>query len=197
MYKLRAVALAAVAAATLLFALVAAGAARADGEGPRANVCDVEKIWGGPFAGTLPGNQGAVLFEIFNQAPPVPEDDDGSGDFTLVSQTASGLGNAGEGDKYHFLWTTEFVSNGATAQGHGFLFVLPSSATFVIAGHGSHPLGGSFNLSGEGDVACFAGEGMAADAMFHLRFASGMEDDGGVVLARCDVPNELCPGEGD
>ena len=187
------IALTAAVAAALLLAL-GAGVASADPVGPRENVCDVTDLWGGFFAGTLPGNQGFVAFDIFNQAPPAKEDDDGSGDFGLATELAAGLGNAGEGDKYHFQWETVFVSNMATAQGHGFLFVLPSSATFVIAGHGDHPLGGSFKLIGEGDVVCVNEEGTAAPAMFHLRFANGMTDDGGVGLARCEDV-ETCEGE--
>src|SRR5437588_4651649 len=35
-----------------------AGVARADGVGPRTNVCDVQNLWGGFFFGTLPLDQG-------------------------------------------------------------------------------------------------------------------------------------------
>ena len=194
MRKRRLAALAGAAVAALLFAFVATGVARADGVGPRMNVCNVENLWGGFFAGALPTDQGFVVFDIYNERPPAMTDDDGSADFALASLMATGLGNAGEGDKYHFLWTTLFVSNGATAQGHGFLFVMPSSATFVIAGHGSHPLAGQFKLTGEGDVVCTNEQGTAGDAMFHIRFANGLMDDGGVVLARCEAV-ETCEGE--
>jgi hypothetical protein len=192
MHRLKAVALAGVAAVTLVFALATVGVASAD---PRSDYCDVEDLWGGFFVGTLPGNQGFVTFDIFNQQPPDPAHDDGSEDFALASQLALGLGNAGEGDKYHFQWTTVLVSNGATARGHGFLFVMGSTATFVIAGRGEHPLVGRFNLTGEGELACFAEEGTAGMAMFHLRFANGMMDDGTVpTMARCENV-ETCEGE--
>ena len=135
-----------------------------------------------------------MVFDIYNQAPPVSGDNDGTEDFALATQLAAGLGNAGEGDKYHFRWKTVLVSNGATAQGHGFLFVLPGSSTFVIAGHGDHPLVGSFKLSGEGDVVCVGGQGTAAPAMFHLSFANGLSDNGGVELARCQEV-DTCEGD--
>ncbi len=183
MYKLRLVALTGAAVAMLLLALGAAGVASAD---PRANYCDVEDLWGGPFSGALPGNQGVVVFDIFNQAPPRMTDDDGSEDFALASAMA-GLGNAFE---------TVLVTNGAMAKGHGFLFVLPGSAAFVIAGHGDHPLIGQFKLSAEGEVLCVAEEGQAADAMFHFRSNSGLMDEGFVGLARCEDV-ESCEGEGD
>jgi hypothetical protein len=198
-FGVRLAALLGAAVAMLVLSLAAASVASAD---QRANYCDVTDSWGGPFAGGFPGDQGVVVFDIFNQVPPAPSNNDGSEDFALLTQVASGLGNAGEGDKYHFRWVTTAVTNGATASGHGFIFVMPSSATFVIAGHGSHPLGGMFKLTAEGDVFCGGSpshqEGYAADAMFHVEFNNQMiqEDDGAVFLTRCEDV-ESCEGESD
>jgi hypothetical protein len=195
----RLVALLGAAVAMLALSLAVAGVANAD---RRTNYCDVTDSWGGPFEGGFPGDQGVVVFDIFNQVPPAPSNNDGSEDFALLTQLASGLGNAGEGDKYHFRWVTTAVTNGATASGHGFVFVLPDSATFVIAGHGEHPLGGTFKLDAQGDVFCGGPpsdqEGYAANAMFHVEFNNQMisEDDGMVTLARCEDV-ESCEGGGD
>jgi hypothetical protein len=213
MCKLRLVVLTCATAATLLLALGAAGTAGAD---PRANYCDVEALWGGFFGGTLPGNQGFVAFRIFNQAPPAPSDDDGSEAFALASQLATqialGLGNAGEGDKYHFRFETVLVTNGATAQGHGFLFVPADTgmATFVIAGKGTHPMGGgivpptegSFKLSGGGDVDCVAAEAVGAQANVDVAYEDGMTDEDVFVnMARCpagsEPDSEECSAPGD
>jgi hypothetical protein len=181
--KGRAVALVCAAAATLLLAFAAAGVARAE---PRMAACDVEGLWTGQFVGTMSGTA-PVAFRISNQAPPAPEDDDGSEDFARAAELATGLGNAGEGDKYHFRWTT--VISLAEAQGHGFLFIMPDglSATFVVAGHGFHPAFGTFTLTGGGDVVCFAGEGIAADAMMvHVRYSNDMTEEGAVpAMPRC------------
>jgi len=194
MHRLRAVMLGGLVLAALLAALFAGGVPKARGDsGP--NVCDVQGPWGGFFTGTLPGDQGTVVFNIYNQAPPVASDDDGSTDYALASQLANGLGNAGEGQKYHFLFTTTLVTNQAVAQGHGFLFVMGTEATFVIAGHGDHPLYGPFKLTAEGSISCANGQGTLGNAMFHLRFNNGMSDDGGVVLAKCQSPTENCPPE--
>jgi hypothetical protein len=204
MHKFRRTVLTCATAATLLLAL-AAGTAGAD---PRANVCDVEALWGGFFAGSLPGNQGFVAFRIFDQAPPAPSDNDGSEAFALASQLATevglGLGNAFEGDKYHFRVETELTTNLATAQGHGFLFVSDMGmATFVVAGKGTHPLAGPeatsgwFKLSGEGNVTCVAEEGTAADADVHLEFQNGMTDDSTVGMARCPDQTNVEQCEGD
>ena len=199
MFKRRLGARAATTALFVLLALAAATTATAD---PRQNYCDVTDSWSGPFAGGFPGDQGVVVFDIFNQVPPAPSNDDGSEDFALLTQLASGLGNAGEGDKYHFRWVTTAVTNGAMASGHGFVFVLPNSATFVIAGHGEHPLGGTFKLEAQGDVFCGGSpshqEGYAAQGMFHVEFNNQMiqEDDGVVSLTRCEDV-ESCEGESD
>jgi hypothetical protein len=193
----RAVATACAAAAVLLLAFAAAaGVARAE---PRMNACDVQDLWGGFFTGDQSGGA-LVTFEIFNQAPPAPEDDDGSGDFALAAQLASGLGNAGEGDKYHWLFETVLLEIGATAKGHGFLFV-PSStgeATFVVAGHGEHMAFGNFTLTGGGTVDCLAGEGrMAHSMMVHVQYQNGTEEDGTVpFMARCEE-FEGCEGSPD
>lgn len=202
MYKLKVVVLAGAAVATLLFALVAAGVARADS--PPANVCDVENLWAASvFSAGL--SNGEAFFDIFNQAPPTKEDDDGSEAFGLATQIALGLGNAGEGDKYHFRFETVLVTpSGATARGHGFLFVPDSGmATFVIAGKGTHPLGGpgatpgTFTLMGGGDVVCVAEEGTVADAMVDVAYENGMTDDAFVNMVHCVDPEEACDPPGD
>jgi hypothetical protein len=193
MFKLRAVVLGGVALVALLAVLFGGGLARADGDSG-ANVCDVQGLWGGSFTGTLLGDQGVVVFNIYNQRPPAASDDDGSADYALASQLANGLGNAGEGEKYHFLFTTTLVTNQAVAQGHGFLFVMGSEAMFVIAGHGDHPLYGPFKLTAEGSISCVNGQGTFGDATFHLRFTNGMSDDGAVGLAKCESA-ENCPPE--
>src|SRR5436309_1102221 len=82
---------------------------------PRANFCNVENLWAASAFGSMPGNQGAVFFNIFNEAPPATADNDGSESYALATQLALGLGNAGQGDKYHFRFETTLVSNGATA----------------------------------------------------------------------------------
>lgn len=182
-----------VAAVTILLAYAAAGAGVAQAD-PRANTCDVEGLWGGFYAGTG-GTAGPVTFEIFNQAPPAPEDDDGSESFALASAMASGLGNAGEGDKYHWRFET-VLATGATAKGHGFLFVEASTglATFVVAGQGEHVLRGNFTLTGRGTVDCADGRATSANVtMIHVSYQDGTEEDGSVpAMARCDEPSELC-----
>jgi hypothetical protein len=182
MRKRRVVGSVCAAAATLLLAFAAAGVARAD---PRTDACDVQGLWAGLFFGT--SGTAPVIFDIFNQAPPAPEDDDGSPDFALADELATGLGNAFEGDKYHFRWSTFFSL--AEAQGHGFLFVAPggTSAMFVVAGHGDHPNPalGSFTLTGEGDVLCGAGQGMTATAMVHVRYSNDTSEDGEAALEKC------------
>jgi hypothetical protein len=186
-------------AATLALALVAAGVAGADS--PRANFCDVEDVWAAAAGGTVPGNQGAVFFNIFNQAPPEMEDDDESETFELATQLALGLGNAGEGDKYHWQVETVLVTNGATLRGHGFLFVPDSGmATFVVAGKGTHPLAdegspGSITVSGGGTVACVAEEGMLADADVAVVWEDGTTDENvSVEMAHCEVPKPFAEG---
>jgi hypothetical protein len=201
MYKLRLVVLTCATAATLLLALGAAGTAGAD---PRANYCDGQGLWAAAVGGGARSN-GAVFFDIFNQTPPAPTDDDGSEEFALASQLATqvalGLGNAGEGDKYHFRFETVLVASGATARGHGFLFVPADSgiATFVIAGKGTHPMGGgvvpptegSFKLSGGGDVFCAAKEATGASANVDVAYEDGMTDnDVNVEMARCPAGTE-------
>jgi hypothetical protein len=196
MYKLRLAVLTCATAATLLLALVAAGTT---GAVPRTNYCDVENLWAAIASGGTSGlSNGAVTFNIFNQTPPAPSNDDGSEAFALASQLATqvalGLGNAGAGDKYHFRFETVADVPGATARGHGFLFVPdpPSVATFVIAGKGTHPMGGpggtpgSFKLSGGGDVFCNAfEEAFAADAEVVVEYENGMTDNGvNVVMFR-------------
>jgi hypothetical protein len=200
MYKLRLAVLTCAATATVLLALVAAGVAGAD---PRANFCDVEDLWAASvFSAGL--SNGAAFFDIFDQAPPAKEDNDGSETF----QIALGLGNAGEGDKYHFRFETVLVSSGATARGHGFLFVTDSGlATFVIAGRGTHPLGGpgltpgSFTVTGGGEVVCVADEGTTATAdNVRVEYENGMTDDVFVNMAHCAVPDpesEGCSPPGD
>src|SRR5207247_9798672 len=124
-------------------------------------------LWAASVFGTMPGNQGEAFFNIFNEAPPMTADNDGSDSFALATQLALGLGNAGQGDKYHFRFETTLVSNGATASGHGFLCVGPTSASFVVAGKGTHPLAGPgltpgwFTLAGGGDIQCVAEHAMA------------------------------------
>ena len=190
-------------AATLLLALMAAGTAGAD---PRAKYCDGQGLWAAAFA-SLGISNGTVSFDIFNQEPPAPSDDDGSESFALASQLATqvalGLGNAGEGDKYHFRFETRAVSSGASAQGHGFLFVMAETgldaATFVIAGKGTHPLGGpgltpgSFKLSGGGTVDCVGSEATSADANVDVAYENGMTDDTNVAMARCTEPEGCEP----
>jgi hypothetical protein len=199
MYRFKLLVLTCATAATLLLALGAAGTAGAD---PRANYCDGQGLWAASFFSAGISN-GAVFFDIFNQAPPAPSDDDGSEEFALASQLAAqvalGLGNAGEGDKYHFRFETVLVAGGATARGHGFLFVreptaLPT-ATFVVAGKGDgHPVGGSFKLSGGGDVTCVAEEATVADAQdVVVEYENGMTDDVFVNMARCPDPEECSP----
>jgi hypothetical protein len=197
MSRHRLIALTGTTAATLLLALFAGPVA---GVSPRANFCDVEDVWAAAAGGSVPGNQGAVFFNIFNQAPPAEEDDDGSETFALATQLALGLGNAGEGDKYHWQVETVFVTNTATLRGHGFLFVPDSGlATFVIAGKGTHPLAdegspGSYTVSGGGTVACAAEEGTLAHADVEVVWEDGTTDeDVSVEMAHCVVPK---PGEG-
>jgi hypothetical protein len=159
------------------------------------NVCDVEGLWAALAFGGGTRSNGEVNFDIFNQVPPAPEDDDGSESFALATQLALGLGNAGEGDKYHFRFQTVLVTNGATARGHGFLFV-PSSgmAAFVIAGKGTHPMGGgdvpptpgSFKVSGSGNVQCVNGEGTSAFANnVHVEYEDGTTEEPSVTMAHC------------
>jgi hypothetical protein len=212
MYKFRLAVLTCATAATLLLALGAAGTAGAD---PRASYCDGQGLWAASVFGGARSN-GAVFFDIFNQAPPAPSDDDGSEEFALASelatQVALGLGNAGEGDKYHFRFETVLVTNGATAQGHGFLFVPADTgmATFVIAGKGTHPMGGgivpptegSFKLSGGGDVDCVAAEAVGAQANVDVAYEDGMTDEDVFVnMARCEAGTEPggegCTSPGD
>jgi uncharacterized membrane protein len=197
-FKLRRAALAGAAVATVLLALAAAGVARADGGGQHQNACDVENLWAASFFSAGISN-GAVFFDIFNQAPPTKEDEETEA-FTLAIQL--GLGNAGMGDKYHFQFETAFVSGGAMARGHGFLFVPADTgvATFVIAGRGTHPLGGDFRLMGGGDVDCVAGEGTAAQANVHVDYQNAPDDDPFVNMARCASETEGCeppPPPGD
>jgi hypothetical protein len=194
----RVVATACAAAATLLLAFAAAaGVARAE---PRMNACDVQDLWGGFFAGDQSG-AAFVTFEIFNQAPPAPEDDDGSADFTLAAEQAAGLGNAGEGDKYHWQFETVLLEIGATAKGHGFLFVPSSTGTaeFVVAGHGEHMAFGHFTLTGGGTVDCLGGEGrFAHNVMVHVQYQDGTEEDGTVpFMGRCDEIEGGCEGNPD
>ena len=192
-YGVRTAALLAAVVAMLALSLAAAGAANAV---KRTNYCDITDSWGGPFAGGFPGDQGVVVFDIFKQVPG-NKGNDGSEDFAAAAQAARGLGNAGQGSKYHFRWVTTAVTNGATAEGHGFLFVQPDSATFVIAGHGSHPIGGKFKLDAQGDVNCVDEEGQSAGAEFQLRFNNGMmSDEGNVSLMRCEDV-ESCEGGED
>jgi hypothetical protein len=209
MYKLRLVVLTCATAATLLLALGAAGTAGAD---PRANYCDGQGLWAAAVGGGESGrSNGTVFFDIFNQTPPAPSNDDGSEEFTLASQLATqvalGLGNAGEGDKYHFRFETVIVSSGATARGHGFLFVPADTgvATFVIAGKGTHPMGGgsvpptegSFKLSGGGDVDCVLAEATGAQANVDVAYEDGMTDEGVFVnMVRCSE-SEGCTPPGD
>jgi hypothetical protein len=199
MSRLRLIALTGATAAVLLTALAAAGVAGADS--PRANFCDVEDLWAAAAGGSVPGNQGAVFFNIFNQAPPEKEDDDGSESFDLATQMALGLGNAGEGDKYHWQVETVLVTNGATLRGHGFLFVPDSGlATFVVAGKGTHPLAdggtpGSITVSGGGTVACVAEEGTLADADVEVVWEDGTTDENvSVEMAHCAVPDPFAEG---
>jgi hypothetical protein len=208
MYKLRLAVLTCATAATLLLALGAAGTAGAD---PRASYCDGQGLWAASVLGGTSGrSEGTAFFDIFNQTPPAPSDDDGSEEFALASQLATqvalGLGNAGAGDKYHFRFETVLVEpSGATARGHGFLFVPADTgiATFVIAGKGTHPMGGgnvpptegSFKLSGGGDVDCFLAEATGAQANVDVAYEDGMTDEGVFVnMARCPAGTE--PGEG-
>jgi hypothetical protein len=199
-FGVRLAALLGAAVAMLMLSLAAAGVANAD---RRANFCDVTDSWGGPFAGGFPGDQGVVVFDIFNQVPPAPSNDDGSEDFALVTQLANGLGNAGEGDKYHFRFETVLVSSGANARGHGFLFVPADTgvATFVVAGTGMHPIGGSFKFSGGGDVECAAEEAVAAQANAHVDYQNAPDDDPFVNMARCpdgaEPGDETCTEPGD
>jgi hypothetical protein len=197
-YELRLAVRAGVATAMLLLAVVAAGAV---GTGtavaePRQNFCDVENVWAA-HAFSVGLSNGVVFFEIFNQAPPAPEDDDGSEAFALASQLGLGLGNAGEGDKYHFSYETvdPLVSTGVTSRGHGFLFVPADTgiATFVVAGHGQHPVGGNFTLTGGGDVECASGEALSAQANVHVDYQNAEDDDPSVNMARC--PEDAEPGE--
>jgi hypothetical protein len=148
------------------------------------NTCNVEDLWGGFFAGSTLA--GFVAFDIFNQAPPSPSDDDGSTDFALASAMANGLGNAGVGEKFHFLFDTVFVNTLATAQGHGFLFVSGDTATFLIAGHGDQPGFGMF-------------QGIAGPEMFQLDFpSSGMSGTGVVGLTHCRGETvEECQSQGE
>jgi hypothetical protein len=200
MYRLRLAARAGAVAAMLLVALVAAGTA--GGNTPRSSFCDVENLWAASFFSAGISN-GAVFFEIFDQAPPDPDDDDGSEDFALATQLALGLGNAGEGDKYHFRFETVLVSSGANARGHGFLFVPADTgvATFVVAGTGMHPIGGSFKFSGGGDVECAAEEAVAAQANAHVDYQNAPDDDPFVNMARCpdgaEPGDETCTEPGD
>ena len=190
------------AAATFILATAAAGVARAE---PPKNVCNVEDLWAASVFGGVLSN-GAVVFGIFNQAPPAPEDNDGSESFALATQLTLGLGNAAEGDKYHFRFQTVAVSSGATARGHGFLFVPASApAAFVIAGKGTHPLGGSgvpptpgsFKLSGNGMVECAAGEGTTAQAMVVVEYENGITDNNVFVnMVHC-IPDGPCEPPGD
>lgn len=198
MNRLRLVALTCTIAAMLLLALVAARVASAD---PRMNVCDVEDLWAASAFGSVPGNQGAVFFNIYNQAPPTQEDDDGDETFDLAAELALGLGNAGEGDKYHWQVETVLVTNGATLKGHGFLFVPDSGmATFVVAGKGTHPLAdegmpGSITVAGGGDIACVAGEGTLADANIEVVWEDGTTDENVFVnMAHCEVPKPFAEG---
>ena len=193
MHRVKAVALAGAAAAMLLLALVAAGVARADGGGQHQNACDVENLWAASFFSAGLSN-GAAFFDIFNQAPPTMEDEETEA-FSLVTQL--GLGNAGMGDKYHFQFETVLVTSGAMARGHGFLFVPADTgvATFVIAGRGTHPLGGDFRLMGGGDVDCVAGEGMDAQANVHVDYQNAPDDDPFVNMARCASSECAPPGD--
>jgi hypothetical protein len=167
------------------------------------NVCDVEGLWaavaGSPSEGSGRSN-GTVFFDIFNQVPPAPEDNDASETYALATQLALGLGNAGEGDKYHFRFQTVLVASGAMAQGHGFLFV-PSStglATFVVAGKGTHPFGrgltegeGWFKLSGGGNVTCALGEGTDSRADVNVEYEDGETEKANVFMVHCP-PGEPC-----
>src|SRR5438552_111846 len=199
MGKLRLAVLTAAAAGTLLLALVAAGVAGADG--PRTNVCDVQDLWAASAFGTVPGNQGAVFFNIFNQEPAAMASNDGSETFALADQLALGLGNAGEGDKYHYQVETVLVSNGATLKGHGFLFVPDSGmATFVIAGKGTHPLAnhgtpGSITVSGSGNITCVDGKATVANAHIKVVWQDGTTDDN--VFVNMAHRTDPVPNSGD
>src|SRR5437870_4837580 len=163
MDKRRLGALAALAAGLLLVfaALGVAGAPAAASN----NSCDTQGFWSGSFAGSLPGDQGGVTFQISNG-----ESLDLSDPFEKDS-------------KYKFTWSTVFVSNGATASGTGRVDVTsPTAALFSISGQGTHPLIGSFSLDASGSLTCGAGFGIDAMGMFHLAFANGMTDDGTVSL---------------
>lgn len=204
MNKLRIAVLKGVTAATLLVALVAPATVSTQ---PRANFCDVENLWAATVSSLDVRSNGAVVFSIFNQAPLAPEDNDGSESFALASKIALGLGNAGEGDKYHFRFQTLTVSSGATARGHGFLFVPAETgmATFVVAGKGTHPLGGgmvpptpgSFKLSGSGSVACAMGQGTGATAFVDVQYQDGTPpDNSAVTMVRCTSAADCPPTEG-
>jgi hypothetical protein len=186
MFKLRIVAL----AATFLLALTAtvvasAPASASDDGGTPPSACNVNGLWGGIFEGALPGDQGAVFFEIFDQQPAGDDDgDDNGGDD----------GDDDGGASFSFRWRTTFVSNGATAQGTGELHVSPAAASFSISGSGTHPVFGDFSLSAAGTVTCAGGQGTQANGTYEITFDNGLTDQGTVVLVHCleGTDQELC-----